>query len=125
MYTGLPFGNSQSKAVEECNVQEWGFFGTIGCHLYGMDAVGNEDVYAALFAQLILVKLSCAVDAYVHRSGTSDKVALPVAPHSNCDRWKFPIVDVREGSIFPLIFWHSLKINNAITPRNGFSCGYI
>lgn len=101
------------------------FFALIGCHLSGTGAIGNPDVYATLFPQLILVKVSCAVGAYVHRSVTSERVTLPVAPQSNYDRWKFPIVDVMEGSVFPLIFWHSLKINNAITPRNGFSQGYI
>ena len=89
-----------------------------------MEAIGNQDVYATLFPQLILAEVSCAVDAYVHRSVTSEKVALPDAPHSHYNRWKFPIVDVTEGSIFPLIFWHSSKINSAITPRNGFSYGY-
>lgn len=107
----------------ECSVQERGFFGSTGCHLYGMEAIGNQDVYATLFPQLILAKVSCAVDVCVHRSFTSEKVTLPVAPHSNYDRWKF--VDVTEGSIFPLIFWHSLKIKNAITPRTGFSYGSI
>lgn len=101
------------------------FFCLIGCHLYGMEATGNQDVHVTLFLQLILAKFSCAVDAYVQRSVTSEKVTLPVAPHSNYNRWKFPIVDETEGSTFPLIFWHSLKINNAITPRNGFTYGYI
>lgn len=102
-----------------------GFFGSIGCHLCGTEAVGNQDAYAMLFPQFILAKVSCTVDAYVHRSGTSEKVALPLAPHSNYDRWKFPIVNVMERSTFSLIFWHSSKINNSITPRNGFSFGYI
>lgn len=99
------------------------FFGSIGCHLYGTEAIGNPDVYAMLFPQLMLVKVSCAVDAYVHRAFTSEKVTLPVAPHSNCDRWKFPIVDVTEGSTFPLSFWNSLKVKNPIPPRSQFSYG--
>lgn len=51
---------------------------------------------------------------------------LPVTPHLNHGRWRFPIVDGLVGNVFPLIFfWHSLKINNAITPRSGFSNGSI
>lgn len=57
--------------MQECNVQEWFFFGLIGCHLYGMEATGNQDVHVTLFLQLILVKFSCAVDAYILRSVTS------------------------------------------------------
>lgn len=81
-----------------------GWLGLIWCHLYGTEAIGNQDVHAAPFPQLISVKISCAVIECVHRSFASEKVTLPVAPHSNYDRWKFLIVDVKEGSIFPLIF---------------------
>lgn len=92
-------------------------------HLYGIEAIGNQNLYEALFPQLILAKVSRAVDAHVHSSVTTEKVTPPVAPHSNYTSREFPDYNVAEGSIFPLMVWHSLKINSAITPQNGFSYG--
>lgn len=91
--------------------------------LYGTEAICNQNLYETLFPQLTLVKVSGAVDAHVHSSVTTEKVTPPVSPHSNYTSWEFPDFNVAEGSIFPLMVWHSLKINNAITPQNGFSYG--
>lgn len=116
---GLPCRCSRWKAV-----QEWGFLVWLG-HLYGAEAISNQDLYESQFSLLILAKVSCAVDAHVHSSVTTEKVTPPATPHSNYTGWEFPGFDVAEGSIFPLMVWHSLKINNAITPQNGFSYGNV
>lgn len=94
-------------------------------HLKKRETISNQNPYQTLFPQLMLAKVSCAVDARVHSSVTTEKVTPPVTPHSNYTSWEFPGFDVAEGSIFPLMAWHSLKINNAITPQNGFSYGAV
>lgn len=101
-------------------LQEWVFFDRA---IYLEQKLWNQNLYATLFPQLILAKVSCAVDAHVHSSVTTEKVTPPVTPHSNYTSWEFPGFNAAEGSIFPLMVWHSLKINNAITPQNGFSYG--
>lgn len=86
----------------------------------GTEATGSQDVDATLFPQLVLVKVSWGVDVYVRRSVTSEKVTPPVAPHSHYHRWKFPLVDVTEGSFFPLIFCRlTMQLHHAM----GFHMG--